>query len=89
MFQISNPIWLLAYTSAAQTSAIIGETQATISLASRATIVNFGVVPTATCKIGVNPTEEDLGGPDIYRGTIRRMEKTFLTVEVSTTRVSA
>lgn len=83
-----RPFWLAVLAATAQASDTATDTQATITLAPGATPVNNAIIPTAPGQVGVNPVEEDIGDPDIYRGTIQHADSTLITVDAGTTKVS-
>ncbi|KAG9236729.1 hypothetical protein BJ875DRAFT_524325 [Amylocarpus encephaloides] len=87
MLHISNTFWLVVWAAVARASTEADDPRATITIAPRASPVNLAVIPTKPGQIGVNPVEEDIGDPDIYRGTIQHAEQsTLITVDDSTTR---
>lgn len=91
MLKFSKPLWLVVWAVAARLSSATADNRPTVTIAPRQTAVVNAAVPTGPGQIGVNPVEEDIGNPDIYRGTIQHLTATqssLITVDSSTTRVS-
>ncbi|KAI2467340.1 hypothetical protein F4781DRAFT_402531 [Annulohypoxylon bovei var. microspora] len=89
MLKVSSPLWLAVWAATAQLSSATTDDRPTMTVVPRQTAVINAVIPTVTGQIGVNPVEDDIGDPDIYRGTIQHLTATqssLLTVQSGTTR---
>ncbi|KAI0886492.1 uncharacterized protein GGS22DRAFT_186564 [Annulohypoxylon maeteangense] len=89
MFNLQSPLWLVVWASTARLASAIADDRPNMTVVPRATAVVNAVIPTTTGQIGVTPVEDDIGDPDIYRGTIQHLtasQSSLITTQSGTTR---